>query len=56
MLKNLYFYKAQVGASIANVLTSVIAPAYSNDINPYQYLIKLQKNKQTVNHQRAVNF
>lgn len=46
--KNSYFYKTQTGADVANVLTSIIATAYRNNINPFHYLNSLQRNKDLV--------
>jgi len=46
--KTSHFYKTQTGADVANVLTSIIATAYRNDSNPYEYLNKIQRNKEAV--------
>ncbi len=46
--KTSHFYKTQTGADVANVLTSVIASAYRNDVNPFYYLNALQRNNESV--------
>lgn len=46
--KTSHFYKTQVGADVANILTSIIATAYRNDINPFYYLNSLQRNSELV--------
>jgi hypothetical protein len=46
--KTSHFYRTQTGADVANVLTSVIATTYRNDINPFHYLNCLQRNSETV--------
>lgn len=46
--KTSHFYKTQTGADVANVLTSVIATAYRNEVNPFHYLNRLQRNKDSV--------
>ena len=46
--KTSHFYKTQVGADVANVLTSVIATAYRNDCNAFEYLNRIQANRKEV--------
>ena len=46
--KTSHFYKTQIGADVANVLTSVIATAYRNEVNPFHYLNCLQRNRESV--------
>jgi transposase len=46
--KTAYFYKTINGAGVANVLISIIATAYRADINVFDYLLFLQKNKEEV--------
>lgn len=46
--KTSHFYKTQTGADVANVLTSVIATTYRNDVNPFHYLNCLQRHNQSV--------
>lgn len=46
--KTSHFYKTQIGADVANILTSVIATAYRNEKNPYAYLNVLQRHAQQV--------
>ena len=46
--KNSHYYKTQTGADVANVLTSVIATAYRNGVNPFAYLNCIQKNQDEV--------
>ena len=46
--KNSHFYKTQIGADIANVLTSVIATAYRNGVNPFDYLNAVQRHAERV--------
>ena len=41
--KNSHFYKTQIGADVANVLTSVIVTAYRNGVNPFDYLNAVQR-------------
>ena len=46
--KTSHFYKTANGASVANVLTSIIATAHRADINLFEYLQALQKNRKLV--------
>jgi hypothetical protein len=46
--KSSHFYKTQVGADVANVLMSVIATAYRNDGNPFEYLNEVQRNSAAI--------
>ena len=41
--KNAYFFKTQKGARIADILMSVIETCCLNKINPYNYLLAIQK-------------
>jgi transposase len=43
--KNAYFFKTEAGAKIADILMSIIETCVLNNINPYNYLIAIQKNK-----------
>ena len=42
--KNAYFFKTEAGAKIADILLSTIETCILNKINPYNYLIDIQKN------------
>lgn len=42
--KNAYFYKNQVGAKIGDILMSIIETCSLNQVNPYNYLLAIQKN------------
>lgn len=46
--KNALFYKTLAGAAIADVIMSVIATCYQAGINPFDYLIQLQRHAATV--------
>lgn len=46
--KNAYFFKTQSGARIADVLMSLIETCCLNKINPYNYLLDIQKFKDQV--------
>ena len=46
--KNSYFFKTQKGADVANILTSVITTAYRNGVNPFRYLVDLQRHQAEV--------
>ena len=46
--KNAYFFKNETGAKIADILISVIETCALNKINPYNYLITIQKNTESV--------
>ena len=46
--KNALFFKTLAGAAIGDVLTSIIATCHLNDVNPYEYLIQLQRHRETV--------
>lgn len=46
--KNWLFYKNSYGASIGGVMTSVIHSCLLSNVNPHQYLIALQENKDHV--------
>jgi hypothetical protein len=46
--KNSLFYKTTHGAAIGDVLTSIIGTCNLNNINPFDYLITLMKNKKDV--------
>jgi transposase len=43
--KNAYFFKNEQGADIADALLSVIETCVLNQVNPYDYLIAIQKNR-----------
>ena len=46
--KTAHFYKTVNGAGVANVIISLIATAAQADVNSYEYLIALQKNRDRV--------
>jgi transposase len=46
--KTSHFYKTANGAGVANVIISLIATAAQADVNSYEYLIALQKNRKRV--------
>lgn len=46
--KNAYFFKTEQGADIADALLSVIETCVLNQVNPYNYLIAIQQNKERV--------
>lgn len=46
--KNAHFYKTLAGAAISDVITSVIATCARNQVNPFEYLIAIQQNRDQV--------
>jgi hypothetical protein len=49
--KNAYFFKNETGAKIADILMSIIETCSLNEVNPFNYLIAIQKNSDKVlNH------
>jgi transposase len=46
--KNAYFFKSEHGAKIADSLLSVIETCVLNQVNPYNYLVAIQKNMSQV--------
>jgi hypothetical protein len=44
-----------MGALVADTLTSVIQTAVTNNVNPFDYLVALQKNKSQV-HKNPANW
>ena len=46
--KNAMFFKTLAGAAIGDVLTSLIATCHLNAINPFEYLIALQRYRKSV--------
>lgn len=46
--KNALFFKTQHGATIGDILMSVIRTAKASGVNPFDYLIELQKHKSRV--------
>lgn len=46
--KTSHFFSTKTGADIGNVLTSLLATAYRAEINIFEYLLALQKNKASV--------
>ena len=46
--KTAHFYKTVNGAGVANVIISLIATAAQADVNSYDYLVALQKNRSKV--------
>ena len=47
--KNGLFFKTEFGAYVGDILLSVIETCQLNKINPYHYLIAIQKYKDKVN-------
>jgi len=47
--KNSLFFKTAVGADISDVITSVLAICHENDINAFEYLNAVQRNRASVN-------
>jgi len=43
--KNAYFFKNETGAKIADILMSVMETCVLNNVNPYNFLIAIQKHK-----------
>ncbi|OED42018.1 hypothetical protein AB833_08315 [Chromatiales bacterium (ex Bugula neritina AB1)] len=43
--KNSLFYKTQNGADVGDILTSILATAIHNNVNVFDYLLALQKNR-----------
>jgi len=46
--KNAYFYKTLAGASISDIITSVVATCVRAQINPFDYLNAIQRNQEHV--------
>lgn len=46
--KNAMFFKTQIGATLGDILTSIIATCHLNDVNPYEYLMLLQRHASAV--------
>ena len=46
--KNSYFYKTLAGASISDIITSVVATCVRAQINPFDYLNLIQRNQEHV--------
>ena len=46
--KNAMFFKTQAGASIGDVLMSLIATCEKNMVNPYDYFIAVQRHQKPV--------
>jgi len=53
--KNAMFYKTLHGATVGNILTSLIETARLSSINPVDYLVALQENKSAV-HKNPVDW
>jgi len=51
--KNAMFYKTLHGATIGNILTSLIETARLSNVNPVDYLVALQENKSVVHKNPA---
>ncbi len=47
--KNFSFYKTQLGATISDIITSVIATCVNAQVNPFDYLVVIQQNQDQVN-------
>jgi hypothetical protein len=46
--KNAYFYRNETGAKIGDILMSVIETCVLNEINPWEYLVAIQKYQKDV--------
>ena len=46
--KNSYFYRTSAGAAVADIITSIIATCYINEINTFDYLVAIQQNQPDV--------
>ncbi len=46
--KNWMFYKSTYGATVGGILTSVIYTCMLSNVNPHQYLVALQDNKEQI--------
>ena len=46
--KNAYFFKNETGAKIADILMSVMETCVLNNVNPYNFLIEIQKHRADV--------
>ena len=46
--KNAYFYRNEIGAKIGDILMSVIETCILNAVNPWNYLIDIQINQETI--------
>lgn len=46
--KNAYFFRNETGAKIADILMSVMETCVLNNVNPYNYLIAIQKHQEDV--------
>ncbi len=53
--KNAYFFKTDNGANVADIITSIIATCAQHGVNPFDYLIYLQRNHDAVK-QRPQDF
>jgi transposase len=46
--KNAYFFRNETGAKIADILMSIMETCVLNNVNPYNFLIAIQKHQQDV--------
>lgn len=46
--KNWLFYRSEIGSLIGDILTSVIKTSLAAQINPFDYLVWLQENKESI--------
>lgn len=46
--KNWLFYKNEYGAQVGDIILSIIKTCELNSINPYEYLVTIQKNQKSV--------
>ena len=46
--KNAYFFRNETGAKIADILMSVMETSVLNNVNPYNFLIAIQKHREDV--------
>ncbi len=52
--KNAYFFRNETGAKIADILMSVMETCVLNNVNPYNYLIAIQKYQEDVRRNPAL--
>jgi hypothetical protein len=46
--KNSLFFKNQTGASVSDVITSILATCQENEVNAFDYLQSIQRNQLSV--------
>jgi len=52
--KNAYFYRNETGAKIGDILMSVMETCILNDVNPWEYLVAIQKHQADVRKNPAL--